>query len=233
MPDKFDEMLSAALSECFDEEIKAIEHMEKVQPSAQWKKDVLSLCKKEKARTVFRFRRILGRCAIFVLVFFSSVSLMLLTAPEVQASVKNVLTIWSKEAVTFIFDGKLSNRITKIKGFDLRYLPEGFSLVDSYVEAPSYFYYEWVNSQEDRLILECMLISETAEYGYDQEHGEISFIDLDKTNLLFLKSNDPNYPHHITWSENNYLVNLTIPFDILETEIVKISNNILFITKEN
>ncbi len=230
---KFDKVLTSALLDKLDEEIKMINQLEKVPPSPRVRQSILNMYEKGNSRLGFSFHPVLKRCAVFALVFLSSTSLALMAAPEVQAKVKNVLMIWSKEAVTFTFDGKLSNSIDQIKGFDLCYLPEDFSLIDTYTEVPSYFYYEWRNSQENRLILECMLISETTEYGYDQEHGVISPINLDKTDLLFLKSNDPNYPHHITWSENNYLVNLTIPFDMPELEIVKISNNIIFITKEN
>ena len=46
MSGNFDDLLSAAFSEAFDEEIKAVEQMKKVKPSKQLKGVVLGLCKK-------------------------------------------------------------------------------------------------------------------------------------------------------------------------------------------
>lgn len=233
MSGNFDDLLSAAFSEAFDEEIKAVEQMKKVKPSKQLKGVVLGLCKKEKPRAVWHFQSALKRCAVFVLVFFSTASLLMLTAPEVRAAVRSVLTVWTKEAVIFFFDKDSADKNFEVIGIEAEYIPIGFSVSDAEIDLPSYYYKEWSNLNQERIILECVPISSSGNYGYDQEHGTKEEIALDKDDLLFLKSTDSRYPHHLSWTEKDYLVTLALPYGFMDGEIIKMVENIQFIVKEN
>lgn len=227
MPDKFDEMLSAALSACFDEEIKAIEHMEKVQPSAQWKKDVLSLCKKEKARTVFRFRRILGRCAIFVLVFFSSVSLMLLTAPEVQGAVQEVILKWTDKALEFNFEGK--SAFLDAVSVNVSFIPEGYMLTDTFNALPGMFSYTWNNDEGQEIYLSCLKISPESYQGIDNEHGELTNIDFLAKDTVYIKSNTKGWPNFLSWTQDGYSMLLETPENFSDEAVIKIAEGVKLI----
>lgn len=232
MSGNFDELLSAALSDAFDEEIRKIEQLEKVMPSEKLKGVVLSQCKKKRPRTVVYFQHILKRCAVFVLVFFSTASLLMLTAPEVRAAVKEMLTVWTKEAVIFLFEKDSASKNFEVVEIETEYIPDGFSVSDSDINLPSYYYKEWSNSNQEQIILECVSMSSGGNYGYDQEHGKKVEIALDKDDLLFLKSTDLRYPHHLSWTEKDYFVSLTFPHEFTDKEIIKIVNNTKLIVKE-
>jgi len=228
MSGKFDELLSTALSDCLDEEIKAVDQMEKVQPSPEWKGAVLSLCKKENKRR-FHFQRFLKRCAVFVLVFFSSASLLMLTAPEVRGAVQQVILKWTDKALFFNFNG--SSMFSDVVSVNATFIPSGYVLTDTFDALPDDFSYTWTNNEGQEIYLSCFKISQGAAQLIDNEHGELADISFSAPDIVYIKSNISGYPNYLSWTKDGYSILLETPKEFSEEAIIKIAEGIQFTFK--
>lgn len=225
MSGNFDELLSTAFSEAFDEEIKAVEQMEKVKPSKQLKGVVLGLCKKEKPRAVWHFQSALKRCAVFVLVFFSTASLLMLTAPEVRAAVHQVFLKWTDKALLFSFEGKSTSDAVSV---DVSFIPDGYTLTDTFDSLPDMFSYTWTNSEGQEIYLSCLKISSGSAQIIDNEHGQVTEIPFSAEDVIYMKSNTPEDPNYLAWTKEGYSMSLETPKKFSEETIIKIAEGIQF-----
>ncbi|MCI9455347.1 MAG: DUF4367 domain-containing protein [Oscillospiraceae bacterium] len=223
MSGNFDDLLSAAFSEAFDEEIKAVEQMKKVKPSKQLKGVVLGLCKKEKPRAVWHFQSALKRCAVFVLVFFSTASLLMLTAPEVRAAVQQVILKWTDRALLFSFEGKSTSDAVSV---DVSFIPDGYTLTDTFDALPDMFTYTWNNDEGREIYLSCAQISPELNQGIDNEHGTLTDIAFSAQDVVYIKSNTPGWPSFLTWTQDGYSMLLDCPANFSEEMIIKIAEGI-------
>ena len=223
MSGNFDDLLSAAFSEAFDEEIKAVEQMKKVKPSKQLKGVVLGLCKKEKPRAVWHFQSALKRCAVFALVFFSTASLLMLTAPEVRAAVQQVILKWTDRALLFSFEGKSTSDAVSV---DVSFIPDGYTLTDTFDALPEDFSSTWNNGEGQEIYLSCMQISQGAFQAIDNEHGDITDIAFSAQDVVYIKSNTPDWPSFLTWTQDGYSMLLDCPANFSEEMIIKIAEGI-------
>ncbi len=223
MSGNFDDLLSAAFSEAFDEEIKAVEQMKKVKPSKQLKGVVLGLCKKEKPRAVWHFQSALKRCAVFALVFFSTASLLMLTAPEVRAAVQQVILKWTDRALLFSFEGKSTSDAVSV---DVSFIPDGYTLTDTFDALPDMFTYTWNNDEGREIYLSCAQISPELNQGIDNEHGTLTDIAFSAQDVVYIKSNTPGWPSFLTWTQDGYSMLLDCPANFSEEMIIKIAEGI-------
>lgn len=223
MFDNFDELLTAALSDSLDEEIRSIEQIEKVQPSEKMKGVVLGLCKKEKNHSNY-FNRVLKRCAVFLLVFFSSVSLILLTAPEVRGAVQQVILTWTEKELVFNFNGK--SIFSDAVSVNISFIPDGYVLVDTFDDLPDLLAYTWTNSREQEIYLSCFKITQGAVQGIDNEHGELSDIAFSAQDVVYIRSNTLGYPNYLSWTKDGYSVLLVVPENFSDEVIIQIAEGV-------
>ncbi len=224
----FNEVLTLALSDKLDEEIKMINQLEKDPPSPKLRHSILKKCQQRSSRLDFYIHPVLKRCAIFVLVFFSSVSLMLLTMPEVQAAVQQVILKWTDKALEFKFEGE--SVFPDAVSVNVSYLPDGYRLTDSFDSLPDIFDYSWNDHAawewQWQICLSGMKISEGASQGIDNEHGDITDIAFSAQDVIYLKSNTPGYPSYLSWTENGYSMLLIIPETFSDEVIIKIAEGV-------
>ena len=222
MSGNFDELLSAAFSDAFDEEIREIEQMEKVIPSDKLKGAVLGLCKKEKSR-VWHFQSALKRCAVFVLVFFSTASLLMLTAPEVRAAVQQVILEWTDKALVFKFEGKAVSEAVSV---DVSYIPDGYTLTDTFDALPDMLSYTWTNDEGQEIYLSCAQISPEMNQGIDNEHGTLTDIAFSAQDVVYIKSNTVGYSSLLSWTEGGYSMLLIIPETFSDETVIKMAEGV-------
>lgn len=228
MPLSFDELLAIALSDSLDEEIKMIEKMEKVTPSPRMRFWIWKMKMKSAWR---RSGKLLTRCAVLALVFFSAASLCVLTPQDVRATAKDILVFWTREEVTFLFDrnGEHMEAEEELTAVELTYLPEGFAIGNTTDELPFYCHKSWSNNKGQSFTLDCDWILEGGQISFHRHDHVESLIDLDKDNLLFFKSAASDAPHYLCWSENNYFISLAFSANFSDEEILKIAKGITFI----
>lgn len=220
----FDEVLASALSDKLDEEIEVINRLEKVSPSPKLRQSVLDMCNKKNSILSSCFPSVLKRCAVFALVFFSSVSWLLLTAPEVQGAVQQVILKWTDEALEFKFEGE--SVFPDAVSVNVSYLPDGYRLTDSFDSLPDMSNYTWLNNEKQEIYLSCLKISQGASQGIDNEHGTLTDIDFPAKDVVYLKSNTAGYSSLLSWTEEGYSMLLIIPETFSDEAVIKIAEGV-------
>lgn len=222
----FDEVLASALLDKLDKEIEVINRLEKVPPSPKLRQSVLDMCNKKNSILSSCFPSVLKRCAVFALVFFSSVSWLLLTAPEVQGAVQQVILKWTDEALEFKFEGE--SVFPDAVSVNVSFIPDGYMLTDTFDSLPDLLSYTWanINNEEQKIDISCFKISQGASQGIDNEHGELTDIDFEAKDIIYLRSNTVGYPSYLSWTQDGYSMLLIIPETFSDAVIIKIAEGV-------
>lgn len=228
--DIFEFILAHALADVQGAEIRqAAAEFGDVRPSDRLKVFFQKLIAKRKRRQFLRsMPRYLKRTLISFSAVLSALSIALFSQGPVQAAVKSVFYEWTQAFVLYeAIDGASSDAYYGIR---LNYVPAGYVHDESVIRPITFstvaYRDPWANG-EVPMFIRLTVSNNSFSGGVDNEHGVIASIDLDDaSDVLYIKSTDPEWPSYLMWTKQGYFYLLSCPYDFSTAVIQKIANNI-------
>lgn len=221
----FDAILAEALEECLDEKLKKYDEIVLDKPhefSPQYKKKmrkiINSVGRKDRIKKYKRFavRSVISIAAAFGLIFG-----VLLTQPEVYASVRNVIRNVFDKYDKYEYVGEELTVENFDDSFRLGYVPEGYYLsLGNY--SPAYISLTYTN-ENDKILFKYG-IADSLTASYDNEHNSFDIFSSNGIEYYYYKSNDKDFYSTLLWYENGYAFSLNA--HLSKKELVKIAENI-------
>lgn len=144
--------------------------------------------------------------------------LILLQFKEVRTACQNVVTHFYETHIQFEFS---TNSTPSAKTITVNYIPENFSLIDSYSnERETYLYY--TDSTENVITISCYTQNRTQQI--DNEHYTINNIKVNQYNGTLFISDDSKFLNHIIWNTKSKYFSISSSLD--EETIIKIAKSI-------
>lgn len=228
--DIFEFILAHALADVQGAEIRqAAAEFGDVRPSDRLKVFFQKLIAKRKRRQFLRSTpRYLKRTLISFSAVLSALSIALFSQGPVQAAVKSVFYEWTQAFVEYKVSGGPSSDF--YCGIRLNYVPDGYIHDESIINPSSFSavtYWNPSSRSEVPLSFQLIVSSNPLSGGIDNEHGVTASIDLnDASDILYIKSTDPEFPSHLVWNRQEYFYYLSCPYAFSTADIQKIANNI-------
>ena len=221
----FDLVLTEALKEYMDSELKAVDGLVMEEPhelSPQFKKKlkkaINSIGRQDRIK---KYKHIAVRGIISAAAAFGLIFGVLLTQPEVFAAVKNVFRNVFDKFDKYEYVGEEVTVDNFDNSFRLGYVPDGYYLSEGNYTL-SYIMLTYTNETDD-LIFEYGIANDLTAY-YDNEHNSYYEFEHNGAEYFFYESNDSDFKNMIMWFEDGY--SFSIAAHLSKEELVKIAENL-------